>query len=142
MPKPPRLSAVDAESCCSKRVSSGCVQRAVIGCTSRAAGEWWFRSTAPARYIPKLLSKFWTRSKRPRSNRLRRLNSSLPRCHASVSQRAHHVLHQTQAAVAFERQDRFRMELDGFHRQLAMAHAHDDSVVAFGGDFEARREFF
>ena len=29
------------------------------------------------------------------------------------------------------------MELHGFHRQLAVPHAHDDAVVGFRGDFEA-----
>jgi hypothetical protein len=51
----------------------------------------------------------------------------------------HYVLHQVQAAVSFRSQDRLRMKLHGFHRQLAVAQAHDDAVVGLGGDFQARR---
>jgi hypothetical protein len=53
-----------------------------------------------------------------------------------------HVLHQPQAAVSVQREDRFGMKLNGFDRQIAMADAHDDAVVAFRGYFQARREFF
>ena len=59
-----------------------------------------------------------------------------------VPQALDDVFHQPQAAVAVQRQDRFGMKLHGLHRQVAMADAHDDAVVAFGGDFEARREAF
>jgi hypothetical protein len=60
----------------------------------------------------------------------------------AVSQPLNHVFHQAQAAVSVQRQDRFGMKLDRFHRKFAMADAHDDAVLALSGDFEARREFF
>ncbi len=49
---------------------------------------------------------------------------------AGVPQTLDDVFHQPQAAVSVERQDRFGMKLHGFHRQIAMADAHDDAVVA------------
>src|ERR1700675_1583907 len=52
-----------------------------------------------------------------------------------VAQFLNHVFHEAQAAASIERQDRFGMELHGFHRQFAMADAHDDAVLALGGDF-------
>jgi hypothetical protein len=53
-----------------------------------------------------------------------------------VTQFLNHVLHKAQAAVTVEREDRFRMKLDGLHRQFAMADAHDHAVLALGRDFE------
>src|ERR1039458_407991 len=52
----------------------------------------------------------------------------------------HHVLHQLQTAVSLGSQDRLRMKLHGFHRQLAVAQAHDDAVIRLGSHFQARRE--
>ena len=49
---------------------------------------------------------------------------------ARVTQPLHDVFHQPQPAVSVQRQDRFGMKLHGFHRQVAMADAHDDAVVA------------
>src|ERR1035441_2331015 len=54
----------------------------------------------------------------------------------------HSVFHQLQAVVAFGGQKRFGVELHGFDGQIAMAHAHDDAVGGFGGDFQTSGEGF
>src|ERR1700722_15254927 len=59
-----------------------------------------------------------------------------------ISHPPNEVFHEPQAAVSFERKNRLRMKLDSFHRQVAMADAHDDPVVALRGNFKTARELF
>src|SRR5580692_10058586 len=61
---------------------------------------------------------------------------------AGVAQALDDVFHEPQAAVSVEGEDRLGMKLDGFHRQIAMADTHDDSVVALRGDFETAWKLF
>src|ERR1022692_5216314 len=50
----------------------------------------------------------------------------------------HHILHQLQAAVSFGSQDRLRMKLHSFHRQLAVAQPHDDAVIRLGSHLDRK----
>src|ERR1700722_14610108 len=61
---------------------------------------------------------------------------------AGVAQALDDVFHQPQAAVSVKRQDRLRMKLHGFHRQIGVAGAHDDTVVTLRGDFETAWNLF
>jgi len=58
------------------------------------------------------------------------------------SSQFHGVLHQPQTVVRFGGENRFRVELHGFDRQLSVANAHDYSIRGFGGHFQACRERF
>src|ERR1035437_3091406 len=61
---------------------------------------------------------------------------------AGMAQLLNHVLNEPQAAVSIQGEDRFRMKLHGLHRQFAMADAHDNSVLALGGDFQTGGKLF
>ncbi len=56
------------------------------------------------------------------------------------SQDLDHILHEHQAALTVERENRFGMELHRFHGKVAMANAHDDAVIALRRDLETRRQ--
>ena len=62
------------------------------------------------------------------------------RGHTSTTVDLNYVAHELEAAVVVQTQQRFGMELHRLDRQFAVAHAHDDAVFGFRGDFEARRE--
>ena len=51
--------------------------------------------------------------------------------------RLDHVLHQPQAAVTLQSQNRFGVKLHRFNGQVAVTNAHDDAVVRFRGNFKA-----
>ena len=54
----------------------------------------------------------------------------------------HVDVYKRQAAVSLGSQNRLRMKLHGFDRQLAVTQAHDDAVIRLGGHFQARGESF
>src|SRR5712692_1371322 len=54
----------------------------------------------------------------------------------------HHVLDHAQPAIAFEREDRLRVELHRLDRQLLVAERHNHAVFGFRGDLQAARKRF
>src|SRR5947208_16729959 len=51
-----------------------------------------------------------------------------------------HVLHQTEPAVALEREDRFWMKLYCFNWQIAVTNAHNNAVFGLSRDPQASRK--